>query len=125
MQHVVFVTNPAHTSEGFDYVHSRFAQAAAAREGVRLERVTVDEALGRLAGRGAKPDAAIFWDKDTATARLLESFDVRCFNAPGAIDTCENKLATFFALRRAGVPQPETLPIPRNPLSMRHDTTDR
>lgn len=82
-------------------------QDAAARDDVRLEHVTVDEAVVRVTSYGAKPDAAIFWDKDTATARLMESFNVRCFNAPGAIDTCENKLATFFTLQRAGVPQPE------------------
>lgn len=126
MPHVLFVTNPAHTSESFTYVHTRFAQAAASRPGLTLEPVTVDAVLGRLTNAdAAKPDAALVWDKDTATARLLEAHGVRCFNSPAATDVCENKLATYHALRAAAVPQPDTVPIPRNPRSMRHDTSAR
>lgn len=126
MPHVLFVTNPAHISDGFAYVSTRFAQAAEHRPGFTLEPITVDAALGRVTSTdAAKPDAALVWDKDTATARLLESYGVRCFNSPAATDVCEDKRATYNALLAAGVPQPDTVPIPRNPLSMRHDTTPR
>mgnify|MGYP001940961029 CR=1 FL=1 len=126
MPHVLFVTNPAHTSDGFAYVRTRFAQAAANRPRLTLEPITVDAVLGRVTSTdAAKPDAALVWDKDIATARLLEAHGVRCFNSPAATDVCENKLATYHALRAAGVPQPDTVPIPRNPLSMQHDTTPR
>ena len=126
MPHILFVTNPAHTSESFAYVHTRFAQAAADRPGLTLEPITVDAALGRVTSADAvKPDAALVWDKDTATARLLEAHGVRCFNSPAATDVCEDKRATYNALRAAGVPQPDTVPIPRNPLSMQHDTSER
>lgn len=126
MPHVLFVTNPAHTSDGFAYVRTRFAQAAANRPRLTLEPITVDAVLGRLTSAdAAKPDAALVWDKDIATARLLEAHGVRCFNSPAATDVCENKLATYHALRAAGVPQPDTVPIPRNPRSMQHDTSAR
>lgn len=126
MPHILFVTNPAHDSESFAYVHTRFAQAAANRPGLTLEPVTVDAVLGRVTSADeVKPDAALVWDKDTATARLLEDHGVRCFNAPTTTDVCEDKRATYNALRAAGVPQPDTVPIPRNPLSMRHDTSAR
>ena len=126
MPHILFVTNPAHDSEGFAHVHTRFAQAAANRPGLTLEPITVDAVLGRVNSTDAvKPDAALVWDKDTATARLLEAHGVRCFNSPTATDVCENKLSTYHALRAAGVPQPDTVPIPRNPLSMQHGTSER
>lgn len=126
MPHILFVTNPAHTSERFAYVRTRFTQAAEHRPGLTLEPITVDAALGRVTSEdAAKPDAALVWDKDTATARLLESHGVRCFNSPAATDVCEDKRATYHALRAAVVPQPDTVPIPRNPLSMQHDTSAR
>lgn len=126
MPHILFVTNPAHTSESFAYVRTRFAQAAANRPGLTLEPVTVDEVLGRVTRADVvKPDAALVWDKDTATARLLEAHGVRCFNSPTATDVCEDKRETYTALRAAAVPQPDTVPIPRNPRSMQHDTTGR
>lgn len=126
MPHVLFVTNPAHDSESFAYVRTRFAQAAADRPGFTLEPITVDAALGRVTSTdAAKPDAALVWDKDTATARLIEAHGVRCFNSPAATDVCEDKRATYHALRAAGVPQPDTVPIPRNPLSMQHAITPR
>lgn len=126
MPHILFVTNPAHTSESFAYVRTRFSQAAADRPGFTLEPITVDAALGRVTSADAvKPDAALVWDKDTATTRLLEAHGVRCFNSPAATDVCEDKRATYHALRAAAVPQPDTVPIPRNPLSMQHDTSER
>lgn len=126
MSLVLFVTNPDHDSEAFAYVHTRFAQAAANRPGLTLEPITVDAVLGRVTSTDAvKPDAALVWDKDTATARLIEAHGVRCFNTPTSTDVCEDKRATYHALRAAGVPQPDTVPIPRNPRSMRHDTTPR
>lgn len=126
MPHILIVTNPAHDSESFAYAHTRFAQAAENRPGLTLEPVTVDAVLGRVTSAdAAKPDAALVWDKDTATARLLEAHGVRCFNAPTATEVCEDKRATYHALHAAGVPQPDTVPIPRNPRTMQHDTTPR
>ena len=52
-------------------------------------------------------DFCVYFDKDKYYARLLER-KFRLFNRAEAIEICDDKLLTYFALE--GFPQPKTLP---------------
>lgn len=88
----------------------------ATHAGADLACVTNFE-LARVAPGGGcgpeLPDFILFWDKDVALARVLELAGVPVFNRPAAIAACDNKMDTFLALAAAGIPQPDTLPVPK------------
>ena len=59
-----------------------------------------------------KPGAVLFWDKDLHLARALEARGLTLYNSRRAIQHCDDKLLTHFALAKAGLPQPRTIPAP-------------
>lgn len=67
----------------------------------------IEGGLSQLGGL-ALPSWALFYDKDPLLAQALEEAGVRVFNPPGAIETCDSKIRTHWALRGL-VPQPRTL----------------
>ena len=119
MQGWLIVNGFIHTQkfeELFDWL-----QRAAKEKGLLLERKTNTELLPQMAmGTGkklwdicAKPDFAIFWDKDVRLARLLEKQGLRLFNSADAIDICDDKARTFLELLDAGVAMPRTIIAPK------------
>lgn len=57
-------------------------------------------------------DFAVYLDKDKYLGRALESEGVRLFNPMRAIELCDDKTLTAFALKDAGVRLAETIPAP-------------
>lgn len=59
-----------------------------------------------------KSDFVLFLDKDVLFARLLEQNGVRVFNSARSIALCDDKAMTYLALRKSGIPMPQTLIVP-------------
>lgn len=57
-------------------------------------------------------DFALFWDKDTRLAALLEQVGVRLYNSARAVAACDDKSETHRLLAAAGIPQPRTILVP-------------
>lgn len=57
-------------------------------------------------------DFAVYLDKDKYLGRALESEGLRLFNPMRAIEICDDKTLTAFALKGAGVRLAETIPAP-------------
>lgn len=55
---------------------------------------------------------AVYLDKDKYLGRTLESCGLRLFNSAQAVETCDDKMLTYLALRKAGVLLAESIPAP-------------
>lgn len=55
---------------------------------------------------------AVYLDKDKYLGRMLEMAGLRLFNCAEAIETCDDKMLTYLALRAAGVSMAKTIPAP-------------
>lgn len=62
---------------------------------------------------GPKPEFVLFWDKDLALCRHLESQGLRVFNSSHAIEVCDSKNLTALELAGHGIPQPRTILAPK------------
>ncbi|MCL2080538.1 MAG: RimK family alpha-L-glutamate ligase [Oscillospiraceae bacterium] len=90
--------------------HFDMLTAAAAKQGVELIRKTN---AGLLLGcSGARPDFALFWDKDIRLAEMLERQGIRLFNPARAIELCDDKSLTYLSLL-GKIKMPETLLAPK------------
>lgn len=61
---------------------------------------------------GEKYDFAIYLDKDKYLGRALEGSGLKLYNSAQAIEMCDDKMQTYFALRKAGVALAKTIPAP-------------
>ncbi len=96
----------------FTAVHDLFKTAADAY-GVTWQKVTTAEVGGEIGTPPkTRPDFAVYWDKDIPTARRLERFGWRLFNAAEAVRVCDNKADTAEVLAAAGLPTPRTVVAP-------------
>lgn len=59
------------------------------------------------------PDFVIFTDKDIYLAKQLELLGVRVFNSAQAIDTSDDKIATYQMLAQEKLPIPNTIIAPK------------
>ena len=66
----------------------------------------------------SRPDMLLLRCYDLAAAREMEARGVRVLNAPDAMELCRDKYRTFMALRRAGVPTPDTVMLPGDTSSL-------
>lgn len=57
-------------------------------------------------------DFALFWDKDTRLAAVLEACGVRLYNCARAVAACDDKSETHRLLAEQRIPQPRTLLAP-------------
>ncbi len=98
----------------------RLAAAAAAR-GVVLTPIKNTQLCMQLSPVAAvtadgvpltKADFALFWDKDTRLARVLQNAGVRLYNTAEAIAACDDKGETHRLLTAAGLPCPKTFAAP-------------
>lgn len=61
---------------------------------------------------GKKYDFCVYLDKDKYLGRMLEGAGLRLFNSISAIETCDDKMLTYLALRNAGAPLIKSIPAP-------------
>lgn len=57
-------------------------------------------------------DFAVYLDKDKYLGRAMESAGLRLFNRAAAVEICDDKLVTYFALKEAGLPLIHSIPAP-------------
>lgn len=55
---------------------------------------------------------AVYLDKDKYLGRALEKQGLRLFNSAAAVEVCDDKTLTYFALENAGVKVAKTVPAP-------------
>lgn len=93
----------------------RLLQSAFEEEGADLELKTGAEllCLSSEISRLCLPDFVLFWDKDYALARRLESAGAPVFNSPSAVAVCDDKILTQLALDAANVRTPQTVIAPK------------
>lgn len=113
------VVNGFLESDKFNQIFSWLVQAAWG-QGCRLEIKTNTQLLPALAMGGEltlpgarQPQFAIFWDKDTRLARLLEKAGLRLFNSAGSIEICDDKARTYLELLGSGIRMPRTVIAPK------------
>ncbi len=102
----ILVVNAYLKSEKFDALHAHLVKTAAECK-IELKVKTNEEKLFD----SERADFVLFWDKDTALARLLEKRGIPVFNSARAIELCDDKGKTYTELYGV-VPQPETLIAP-------------
>ena len=106
------VVNAFLRTEKFNNIYKLFEESAKAR-GIELcVRFATDLLLPVGEVWQDLPDFVLFWDKDISLARRLSAF-VPVFNAPQAIEACDNKIITAEKLMQAGVKTPKTLIAPK------------
>ncbi|MBQ8429760.1 MAG: RimK family alpha-L-glutamate ligase [Clostridia bacterium] len=59
-----------------------------------------------------KYDFIVYLDKDKYLGKALEQKGFRLFNSASAIEVCDDKVLTYFALKNAGVRAAKTIPAP-------------
>ena len=59
-----------------------------------------------------KYDFAVYLDKDKYLGNLLKQTGLRLFNSPRAVELCDDKMSTYLALSKAGVPIIDSIPAP-------------
>lgn len=109
----LIVRNRYYTDAGTEYCLDRL-ESELGKLGLPVRR-TVTPLCGYCGTEAfaaeSETDFAVFWDKDVAAARVLErNKDV--FNAPHAIEICDDKLRTYAAVAGQGVDMPETVVAP-------------
>lgn len=57
-------------------------------------------------------DYCVYLDKDKYLSRALEARGLRLFNSARAVELCDDKMTTFFALAGSGIALPKTMPAP-------------
>lgn len=86
---------------------------AAKKAGVELTVVTNQEILVDTDKTlAAKPDFAIFWDKDTQLGEFLEWQGIPLYNSASSIRICDDKRLTCLALLKNRLPMPRTVMAP-------------
>ena len=72
----------------------------------------LDEQGGVSLSFAEKYDFAIYLDKDKYLSKALEASGLRLYNSAQAIEICDDKMQTYFALRNAGVALAKSIPAP-------------
>lgn len=104
------ITNAFMRGGSFEKMRGLFMDAAQ-RAGMTLHsRTNADFMHGIPQGEA---DFALFYDKDVRLAHQMEMQGVRVFNSARAIALCDDKTLTYLALKKACLPQPETVLCPQ------------
>lgn len=72
----------------------------------------LDEMANAFVKLPKKYDFAVYLDKDKYLDKALEGQGVRLFNRANAIELCDDKILTYFALKNAGVRVAKTISAP-------------
>ncbi len=113
MLHGLMVVNAFLKAPKFDAIYEALLDSAQ-KAGIRLS-VTTNAVLSTRSPEFASesPDFVLYWDKDIKIAKLLEQQGIPVFNSSGSIGLCDDKSLTYLALRRIGIPMPETIILPK------------
>lgn len=110
-----FVTNGFYKSESFEQIYKKLFNAFSIFD-IKLDYFTNTQILSRLdlneKSIVSDYDFCIFWNKDIILAKTIESLGIRVFNSARAIEVCDNKALTHFALK-GKVRMPKTYHIPQ------------
>ena len=94
-------------------------RAALQAEGIECDLMKNGEACALLSEIGEvqtplaeQYDFAVYLDKDKYLGRMLESAGLRLFNSARAIETCDDKMLTYLALKNSGLRLARTIPAP-------------
>ena len=94
-------------------------RAALQAEGIECDLMKNGEACALLSESGEvqtslaeQYDFAVYLDKDKYLGRMLESAGLRLFNSARAIETCDDKMLTYLALKNSGLRLARTIPAP-------------
>ena len=113
MKQILLIKNAYWRSASMDRMEARLC-AAFERLGARMTAAT-NGSLPLSVGLGPfdppRPDAVLFWDKDTALAEAFQARGIPVFNPPSAIALCDDKALTHLRLDGI-VPMPATLICP-------------
>ena len=107
---VIIVVNYSLNNQNIQGTAKLFYQALSQFHPIILNN---DEVLPYVLTQGdPRSIFCVFLDKDVFLAKTLEEMGVRLLNGSNTIATCDDKYATYLALKGIGVPQPETLTAP-------------
>lgn len=74
--------------------------------------VVVDETANAFVDLSKKYNFVVYLDKDKYLDKALEGQGLRLFNGATAIELCDDKMLTYFALKNAGVRVAKTISAP-------------
>lgn len=92
--------------------------SSAAKKGIYLQQLKNTDIYSLVMGDSLhikldmdlfRPDFILFLDKDIRLAKQLERLGYKLFNSADAIETCDDKIATYQALANRGIAMPKTL----------------
>ncbi len=109
----IFVVNNYYTDSGIEYVFSRLKEEFE-KLGATLEKITCPHLIYNEKGEASvdvDADFAVFWNKDSAVAKILEK-KMPVFNSGRAIEVCDDKAKTFLEVEGKGVLMPKTITAP-------------
>ncbi len=87
---------------------------AAERAGIKAELKKNYEVLMDLTSEfEQQPDFVVFLDKDILLAKFLKNNNIRIFNDPIVIETCDNKANQYLELAKHGISMPKTIIAPK------------
>ncbi|MFH1880679.1 MAG: RimK family alpha-L-glutamate ligase [Bacillota bacterium] len=110
----------------FDGIYQALLDSAR-NHGISLSLVTnaaIATHIDRPEFNSELPDFVLFWDKDVKTARLLEQRGLPVFNSADGILLCDDKSLTYLALKRIGLPMPQTVILPMTFSNIGYTNTD-
>lgn len=113
MLHGLMVVNAFLKAPKFDAIYQALLDSAR-KAGIRLS-VTTNAILSTRSPEfiSESPDFVLYWDKDIKIAKLLEQEGIPVFNSSDSIGLCDDKSLTYLALKRIGIPMPETIILPQ------------
>lgn len=115
MLHGLMVVNAFLRATKFDDIY-RTLLSSAQSQGMKLSVYTNAELSPIVDGPAFDErqfDFVLFWDKDVQLASQLEARGMRVFNSAQSILLCDDKALTYLHLKRAGLPLPRTILLPK------------
>ena len=115
MLHGLLVVNAFLKLPKFDAIYQSLLESAA-RHTIALSTRTNAYLTNKIDDPdfdSERPDFVLYWDKDIKVAKLLEQRGIPVFNSSRAIELCDDKALTYLALKRAGIPMPRTMILPK------------
>ena len=124
MLHGLMVVNAFLKAPKFDAIYQALLDSAS-KTGIRLS-VTTNAVLSTRSPefKSESPDFVLYWDKDIKIAKLLEQQGIPVFNSSDSIGLCDDKSLTYLALKRIGIPMPETVILPQTFPNIGYTNTD-
>ncbi len=118
MQRGLIVINAYPNGEKFLRQSGRIAEELESK-GIKTDVMRNGEIYALLSGGEAvigglkeKYAFVVYLDKDKYLGRILESAGFKLFNSAEAVEICDDKITTYIALSKSGLPLIDTIPAP-------------